>query len=136
MNPLVVDTSVAFKWFHPFGEDSVGVATEILDAHEAGSLLICAPASLHFELANSLRFSRLEPGDVMELAGKLHEYRVELAKATPSRLAEAVRLSYHHRISVYDSLFLQLAEELACPLVTADRRAFAGIDTPIEIRLL
>ncbi len=136
MNPIVVDTSVAFKWFHPFGESNVDVATEILDAHEAGSLLICAPAHLHAELANSLRFTRFEPDDVMELIGKLPEYRIELVEATPVRLGDAVRLSYAHRISVYDALFLQLAEELDCPLVTADRRAFDGIDTPVEIRLL
>jgi predicted nucleic acid-binding protein len=39
-------------------------------------------------------------------------------------------------MSIYDALFLALAEELDCPLITADRKAFADIDTPVEIRLI
>jgi predicted nucleic acid-binding protein len=51
-------------------------------------------------------------------------------------LRTATDLACRHNLSVYDALFLQLAEELDCPLVSADRRAFAGIDSPVEILLL
>lgn len=136
MNPVVVDSSVAFKWLHPFGEDNVDAATELLDAFETGDVVLAAPASLHVELANSLRYTRLDELAVVTLLEELAGFGIELVTATPGRLAAAVRLSYLHRMSVYDALFLQLAEELACPLVTADRRAFANVETPVEIRLL
>jgi len=136
MNPVVVDSSVAFKWLHHLDEPNVDTANALLDEHERGSVLITAPAGLHAELANALRYSSLPQDEVLKLIDSLGEYRIELVSATPARLGAAVRLSYHHGMSVYDGLFLALAEELGCPLVTADRRAFAGIETPVEIRLL
>ena len=40
------------------------------------------------------------------------------------------------RKDIQRALFLALAEQLDCPLVTADRKAFTGIDSPVEIRLI
>lgn len=136
VNAVVVDSSVAFKWFHPEGEDGVEAAVRLLDAHESAAVLLVAPTQLHVELANSLRYTRLDPEAVTVIVESLDEYRVELFPSTPARLARSVRLSYRHRMSIYDALFLQLAVELGCPLVTADRRAFAHLDTPVEIRLI
>ncbi len=136
VNPVVVDSSVAFKWLHHLDETNVDAANALLNEHERGSMLVTAPAGLHAELANALRYSALPQDEVLSLIDTLGGYRIELVPATPARLGAAVRLSYRHGMSVYDALFLALAEELGCPLVTADRRAFAGIDSPVEIRLL
>lgn len=136
MNPVVVDSSVAFKWFHPSNEQRVDEANALLYGHETGSILLAAPINLHEELANALRYSSLPRDEVMEIVEGLDEWRIKLFEPTPSRLTSATALAYQHNVSVHDALFLALAEELQCPLVTADRRAFAGIETEVEIRLL
>ncbi len=136
VNPVVVDSSVAFKWLHRLEESNVDAANALLNEHEWGSVLITAPAGLYAELANALRYSSLPQADVLDLVDTLGEYRIELVPATPARLGAAIRLSYRYDMSVYDALFLALAEELGCPLFTADRRAFAGIDSSVDIRLL
>jgi predicted nucleic acid-binding protein len=137
MNPLVVDSSVAFKWLCPRDEEGVEAASRLLDEHEAGTMVLTAPSTLHVELANALRNSRfMDPDTVLALVERLSAFRVELCETTDARIGLATALSYRHGISVYDALFLALAQELGCPLVTADRKAFAGIDTRVEILLL
>ncbi len=133
---VVVDTSVAFKWFVQAGEDSVEKAFALLADQAAGLHTLTAPASLPVELANALRYSKHQPDDVLDALENLDLSHVELFEPTSERLHAGGVLAYRHGLSIYDALFLALAEELRCPLVTADRRAFARIDSPIEIRLL
>jgi predicted nucleic acid-binding protein len=135
--PVVVDASVAYKWLYAISEHLVDEANDLLQRHLAGEIMLVAPANVSAEVANALRSKpRVSPTDVVGLIGDLDTIDITLVDVTYTRLSAATELAYRHNLSVYDALFLQLAEELECPLVTADRKAFAGIDSPVEIRLL
>lgn len=133
----VVDSSVVHKWLSALGERHVDEAMDLLHRHVAGKVTLVAPSLMPTEVANGLRWKpTLAASDVTALMEYLDTLDVALFDVTYERLAVATELAYRHKLTVYDALFLALAEELDCPLVTADKRAFAGIDTPVEMRLL
>ena len=137
MTYVVVDSSVAYKWLDSSGEEGVESANALLLEHISGSIALAAPSILHVELANALRSSpHVDEEQTLALVEELDDLHIALAKPTSNRLETAVRFSYRHDISVCDALFLALAAELQCPLVTADRRAFARVDSDVEIRLI
>ncbi len=133
----VIDSSVVHKWLDTLGEQRIDEAVTLLHRHAVGDLIFVAPSLMPVEVINSRRWKpHLSSEAVAGLVNDLEAINIGLLDVTYSRLRTATELAYQHDLSVYDALFLQLAEELDCPLVTADRRAFAGIDTPVEIRLL
>jgi predicted nucleic acid-binding protein len=137
MTVAVIDSSVVHKWLHALGESRTEEATHILHEHLEGSVTLLAPSFMPVEIANSLRWKRrIEHTEAIELIADLASIDIALFDSTYERVRRATALAYEHAMSVYDALFLGLAEEMGCPLLTADRRAFAGIDTPVEVRLL
>jgi predicted nucleic acid-binding protein len=118
---IVVDSSVAIKWLSPEGEEGVAAAHELLEAHLAGNVRLCAPSFLLLEVLNSLRFRGLDGADLDSVASEL--LNLGLAMTASDRLAQrAAVVAFAYDLTVYDATFAALAEQLDAELVTADRR--------------
>jgi predicted nucleic acid-binding protein len=123
---LVVDASVVIKWFLP------EVLAEAALRLAASDRVFLAPELLGAEFANALWKKRLRREvEGSAAAGILENFRrlsietFALMPLLPSAFAIASAAGH----SVYDCLYVALAEREDCPLVTADRRfyeAFAG----------
>lgn len=133
---IVVDSCVAYKWFYKEDEAGLEEAEELLLSHLEGTRIVSAPTVLPVEIANTLLSSGLPLEQTDEILDLLESARLHLYYTGTRQLQRASALARKHRLAVYDALFLALAEELDCPLITADRKAFVGIDTPVEIRLI
>lgn len=133
---IVVDTSVAYKWCYRNDEPGVEIADALLADHLAGRVVLSAPTTLPVEIANALRYSDLPPERVAEIIDLVGAAQIHLYHSSTEALLRATDLAFEHGMSVYDALFLELAAQLRCPLYTSDRKAFARIATPVEIRLI
>lgn len=100
-----------------------------LDGHA-----VCAPAHQPAEVLSAL--ARLQrAGDIdedvaREALQEARELNQELVLPTAAGVVRAFEL--RDRIRVLDGLYVALAEERACPLVTTDRR-LAGSQPPCEL---
>ena len=119
---VVVDSSVAVKWFLADEEAGVGQALTLLEDHEHGSVLLSAPAHMPLEVLSAVRSRGSDEARLVRLAHALDGFELRLFALELLLLEAACRLAGAKRLTLYDAAFLALAETLDCPIVTADRR--------------
>lgn len=123
MDSLVVDSSVAVKWF--IAEPYSAEARRILDAYQNGLLSFLAPDLINAEVGNILwkkqAFQGLAASDAQDV---LDEFRRLQFKFIPAAelLEDAYNIAVTHRRTVYDALYLALSVREGCRFVTADEK--------------
>jgi len=122
LGELVLDASIATKWFRVNSEADILLAERLLERHLAGELRIVVPLLLFLELLNAAaRRWRWTPRELEHMADRLGEVGFDVAE--PS-LAGIARWS-SRGLTAYDACYVALAEERGVPLVTADERILA-----------
>jgi len=129
MTPLVVDTSVVFKWYRqPGDEDYVPQAVSILEGHLHGDLEIHVPDLLFHELGNILRFKEsLVSKDVVTIIRQTFALALQIHPLDLLLSEEAFRSAREHDITFYDASFVALSHLLDASFITADKRLFAKV---------
>lgn len=131
--PLVIDSSVAFKWFDQ-AEAGAEIARDLALEHARDEIALVAPAHLPLEVVNVL-VSRRAGVDAIERAIEdLASVDLAIAPVDDALVASAARIADAERIALYDAAFIALAARLDCELVTADRRQAAT--TSCRVRLI
>ena len=122
-NKLVVDSSVAIKWFvvEPFTAE----ARLILNQYKAGTLVLLAPDLINAEVGNVVwkkhTFQGLAKTDAQQIIDSFLFLTFNLTP-TASLLNESFRLAVQLNRTVYDALYLALSIRERCRFVTADER--------------
>lgn len=124
MSRVVVDASVAVKWFLP-EEDSDAARALLSAGHE-----LLAPELLYAEAGSVLRKRTLrgefDASGGLNMLRWLMEIRIDIRSHKP--LAESAwTISAKYGQSFYDSLYLALAVARETRLVTADKRFYNAI---------
>lgn len=132
---LVVDASVAVKWFveEDSAEPFMAQAEAVLAAIEDRETQLFAPS--HWMAGVVAVLSRLEPRVARDAIITLHDMRPEVVDGV-SVLQRAAALAIDLRHHLFDTLYHAVALEADATLVTADARYFAKAEPLGAIRML
>ena len=119
---IIVDASVAFKWFS-LEEEYREQALQLLTKHLEKKIPILVPDLFFYELANAWATKVLLPLDqTHDYLNNLKTFQLQIVPMTFMLLDKAVDFSKQYNVSVYDASYAVLAEEKGCQLITADKK--------------
>lgn len=129
MTPLVIDSSVAFKWYRqPGDEDYVLQAVSILEDHLQANSEIHVPDLLFCELGNILRFKgSLASKDGTTILRETFALGLQIHRIDPILAEEALRLTRQFDTTFYDASFVALSSLLQASFVTADKVLYGKV---------
>lgn len=124
---VVVDTSVAYKWFSPDKEELLSEALALLKNSDA----LIAPDLIIYELANSWATkTKLKISQIKIFLKDLEETEIKIEPVSFELVRKAIDFSKKYYVSVYDASYAVLAEEKGCDLFTADSKFVKKVNLP------
>ena len=117
----VVDASVLVKWFLHENEPDRDRAVALRDLHISGRSKIHIPRLALLEVLNAVRFSPKANEEAGEVALEaLQDLNLEFKPGDVNVLRKTNAIAWAYKITIYDALYVALAEQVGYPLITAD----------------
>ena len=121
---IVVDASVALKWFlphEPFSEAALALWT----AHQEGQQPCGGPELLLYEVSNVLvTKSHLSVEEALVGAKVLMDAELLIYPMKELDYQLAITLARQFGLSFYDATYVALAKTLKCRMITADQKLY------------
>lgn len=134
MKDLVLDASVAVKWF--VVEEGRPKARKILKDLQAGQVHIYVPQIFFFEVANVFSFHvGINENDLAKYLEFLFSSGIESELTTKELISSSLDLSKQRKITSYDASYVALAQSLKVDLITADKKLKEKVNLPF-VKLL
>ncbi|MFH1024924.1 MAG: type II toxin-antitoxin system VapC family toxin [Planctomycetota bacterium] len=117
----VLDASVVAKWFLLRDEPDRARAVALRDMHVSGKIILITPDLALLEVLNAIRFSgRAGEAEGAAALEALTDLSLRVEPLHPDVLRKANAIAWAYGITLYDALYVALAEQVGYPLVTAD----------------
>jgi len=137
MKNIVIDTSVAMKWFFP--ESGSKKAFDLKNKHIKGKISIYTRDLFLYEFTSAFKNyspKKIEEKDFFIALSALMSLKIKFLPLRYQELEELFLLSRKLDISVYDSSFLLLAKKLKAPLSTSDKKLYLKGKDFVEMVLI
>ena len=132
---IVLDASVAVKWFNEKDEDHVENALKIQDQKISGSLEIIVPDLFFLEVLNAfLTKSGFGLQEVSIIQQSLQKLNLKVACTDNIILENTVRIASGNGLTIYDSLYIAVSKIYDIPLYTEDKKILSCKDNYRLIR--
>ena len=117
----VVDASVLVKWFLYQQDADRDRALALRELHISGRSTIFIPHLALLEVLNAVRFSPKAKEEDGEMALEaLQDLHLETKPTEFDLMRKANAIAWAYKITIYDALYVALAEQVGYPLITAD----------------
>ena len=140
---IVLDASVAVKWFNIESEDNVEIALEVQRQKILNKLEIIVPELFFLEIINAfLTKSRFSVEDIIIIEEALHKMDLKVVYLDHSLLNSVIKIAHTCNLTIYDSLYIGLARLCETKLLTEDKKIlknknkFKFINSPEEFRMV
>lgn len=118
---IVLDASVIIKWF--VQEEDSDTALQFKEQLLHGDEEIAVPDLLIYELTNALRFKKgVTEEAITAITPSLFHLGFEIITPTEKLIRDALHVSFMTDLSIYDAIYLALANELNVSCIIADAR--------------
>ena len=124
---IVLDASVAVKWFNDVNEDNVETALQIQRLKIMNSLEIIVPDLFFLEIINAfISKSRFNLKDVYLIEESLHKMNLKIIFPDHLILKNSIEIAVKSNLTIYDSLYISVAQAFEAVLLTADKKILAA----------
>ena len=118
---IIVDASVAFKWFNPDNEKFRHESLLLLKNHKDNKEVIVIPSLLLMEVVNALvTKTNIDTKTIKEDLDLLHDANLQIYSFKKNDLEEAALEAYKYKTTFYDMLYAVVAKRNKAILFTAD----------------
>jgi len=140
LNKLVLDASVAIKWAMPSArEPFTDAAMRLLKRYVGGEVDFIVPDVFWAEVGTVLwKGARQRRWSQDEAESVAADMQARDFTTVPSLilLPEALRIAFAHDRAVYDCLYVALAVQSKCDLITADERLANALAARFPVKWL
>lgn len=118
----VLDASVIVKEFS--NEIDTDKTIKLIKSHVNNEILIIVPELLFIEVLNAFRFKNKDENAIKKINSDLEGFQFEVQRTTKSLLDKSIEISINNNLTIYDSIYIALAQFNGCPLITADKELY------------
>jgi len=118
----IIDASVVVKWF--INEKDSDKALKIREDHISGKIVLVVPELMFLEVMNTLRYKEPNIEKIVYINKSLWEFQFKIQKMNNFILDKAVNIAVKNNLSIYDALYVTLAQIHGTFLVTADKELY------------
>ncbi|PIU63915.1 MAG: PIN domain nuclease [Armatimonadetes bacterium CG07_land_8_20_14_0_80_40_9] len=131
----ILDTSVVIKWY--VEEKGSDIAERMLDDYKIGNLSIVEPDLLIYEFVNVLRYNKNFSKDERKRC-IINLFNLDLYLVTPyiGLVESAKEIAEEKDVSVYDAIYISLADITGFEFVTADEKLYNKVKDLKYVKLL
>ncbi|MEA2016095.1 MAG: type II toxin-antitoxin system VapC family toxin [Actinomycetota bacterium] len=120
---IVLDASVGVKWFNEKNEEDVEIALEIQKQKILSKLEIIVPDLFFLEIINAfITRSTFATEDILIMEEALQKMNLKVVSPDHFILNEAIKVARDFNLTIYDSLYVAVANFYSTQLLTGDKK--------------